>query len=437
MWSGYTLHKTAGEIELKAGNIEELRSELDHRLADGEFEKEMRRWMPVSTPDKCLVGRVDYGGKGWEFGGFGKGVGSEIPPYVIHTTGGDVKTAAWSVHEFRIELGRYLDVGRFDDAPNVVRSRTVTQGGRRVGLIDWETGEFTPTDKTEEVAYWVRHGAGLFPTDARDLAGLRDELTPLTRSDAFWPTAQGGHLVDVQGPRGVVERRVAAYSPEYREEAVAVPYTVYRERTVAGSHRWCNANETGELAKELEGRLHRGEFQTEEDLRMRWLPVTQGDFLAGYVDPAERRFVPEEKRTIRYRIDTEESYGVPMAADALEGLRAELEARWEDLRHLVEGGRDSNPVFDVGEGRRIGRVDDGRLLLSGTDEDGPDGTSCESCWYWRLRDEVPVRGRDTDRIEAIASQGQCRRWSPHPRHGWPVTTCDSWCGEYRSRKGPG
>ena len=180
--------------------------------------------MPVSTHGKDLVCRVDLRDKRtWALAGLGeRGVG--LPPYVIHTTGGDVETAAWSVHEFRIELARKLDVRgipRFDDAPNVGRAKTVTQGGRRVGLIDWETGEFTPTDKLEDVAYAVRHGAGWFPTEANDLDALRAELAPLTRSGAFLQTGEGGHWVEVVGPHGVVERRVVSYGREYDEEAVA------------------------------------------------------------------------------------------------------------------------------------------------------------------------------------------------------------------------
>lgn len=155
---------------------------------------------------------------------------------MIHTTGRDVETAAWSVHEFRIELERKLDRGgipRFDDAPNKGRSGTVTQGERRVGLIEWDTGEFAPTDKTEQVAYWVRHGAGSFPMAAEDLAALRAELTPLTQCGAFlfgvgvpagrMQSGKTGYWVEVAGPLGVVERRVAAYSKEYREETVAAP----------------------------------------------------------------------------------------------------------------------------------------------------------------------------------------------------------------------
>ena len=448
MWSKYTLHTTAGDIDLQAENVEELRSELERRRASGEFEKEAmkKRWMPVSTHDKRLVGRVDLCDKGtWELAGFGeRGVGSGIAPYVIHTTGGDVKTAAWSVHEFRNELGRKLDGGgipRFDDAPNMGRARTVTQDGRRVGLIDWEAGEFTPTDKTEEVAYSVRHGAGWFPTEANDRDALRAELAMLTRSGAFLQTGKGGHWVEVEGPLGVVEWRVVRYSQEYREEAVTVPYMVHR----ASNDTWnrhsglplkCAAKETGALLIELGTLLHKGKFQNEEDCRIRWLPVTQGDWLVGYVDAAERLFVPKTKRRIRYRIGTGWGGGLPMAASAVEGLRSELEARKDDLRHLVEWSQDGwrHPVAEVHcEGRIIGRVaNDGRLLLSGTDEEGPDGTSCESCRYWRFLNEVPVRD-ESGRIETIVSEGECRRWSPHPRHGWPVTRCDRWCGEHRSR----
>ena len=87
----------------------------------------------MSTHGRHLVGRVDLRDKRtWALAGFGeRGVGSGLPPYVIHTTGGDVETAAWSVHEFRSELARELDargIPRFDDAPNMGRARTVTQG---------------------------------------------------------------------------------------------------------------------------------------------------------------------------------------------------------------------------------------------------------------------------------------------------------------------
>lgn len=469
----YTLHTTAGDTGLEAGNVEELLSELQRRRSRGEFLKEQskKRWMAVSTDGGYLVARLDLRTKDeWTlYTVFGEHdvshhVGSGMrPPYVIHTTGGDVQTAAWSVQEFRIELARGLDDRRipgFHDAPNMGRSRTVTQGRRRVGLIDWETGEFTPTDRTEDVAYSVRHGAGWFPTEANDLDALRAELTVLTRSGAFLQTGQRGHWVEVEGPHGVVERRVARYSQEYREKAVSVPYMVHRARTnVAGKRHYepaphyepplkCTAKETGELRLELGTLLHDGEFQNEEDCRIRWLPVTQGDWLVGYVDAAERLFVPKTKRRIRYRIGTERGDGLPMAADAVDGLRSELEARTDDLRHLVAWGRKSErvggvaysagyPVADVRcEGRIVGRVaDDGeflRLLLIGTDEQNPDGASCESCRYWQFRDEVPVGDRETRRIETIVSEGQCRRWSPHPRHGWPVTNCGSWCGEYRS-----
>lgn len=463
MLSGnFTLHTNAGEIKLEAQHTEELRSELLRRLADGEFDEEAskKRWMPVSDVYKNLVGRVDVHDKTVaEVAGWNRD--SAIPPYVIHTTGGDVYTAAWSVHEFRIELARELRVGgipSFDAAPNGGRSRTVTQLNRRVGLIDWESGEFTPTDRTEEVAYWIRYGKGReFPMEANDLTALRDELAALTRSGAFLQAGgEGGDWVEVRGSDGRLERRVAAYSQEYREEVV--PFTVQRRdrSSVAGMPNnqpplRCASQDTGFLRMELRGLLDEGEFQIEEDCRMRWLPVTQGDYFVGYVDPTERQFVPEEKRTVRYRIGAGLRSGVPMAEDAVAGLRAELQARWEDLRQLVEAPsimergdlrhpveagskREGYHVFDVRAGRIIGYVvNGGRLLLSGTDEDGLDGTSCDSCRYWRFRDEVPVRDGDTGRIETIAREGQCRRWSPHPRYGWPETMSDLWCGEYRSR----
>ena len=442
MWSEYTLHTTAGETDVEARNIEELRSELERRLASGEFENEAakKRWMPVSTHGKHLVGRVDLRGRPMSaLAGLGeRGLDSGTPPYVIHTTGGNVETAAWSVHEFRIELGRNLDGDRlpkFDAAPNLGRSRTVTQGRRRVGFIDWETGEFTPTDNSEEVAFWVRHGAGSFPIAADDLAALHQELTPLTQSGAFLQSGKTEYWLDVIGPHGVVERRVAAFGREYREEAVPVPYTVHRaQSTVAGKSYFqrplrCTAKEVGELRTELGQLLHEGEFQIEEDCRVRWLPVTQADCLVGYVDTAERLFVPKTNRRIRYRIGTDRSDGVPLAADGIDDLRSELEARGDDLRHLVEWG-DAHVYC---EGRSIGRVvDDGTLLLSGNEQGGPDGSSCGSCRYWRFRDEMQVRDH-TGRIEAIVSEGQCRRWSPHPRHGWPVTRCSAWCGEHLSR----
>lgn len=445
MTSKFTLHTTAGEIDVKAQDINELWSILHRRWTGGEFdiEADKKRWMPV-TRGKYLVGRMDLRRNGMGALEVGeRGITSDTPPYVIHTTGGDVETAAWSVHEFRIELARELDRGRipkFDAAPNAGRSRTVTQGGLRVGWIDWETGEFAPTDKKEQVAYSVRHGAGRFPTEADGLAALREELAALTRSGAFLMSGKTRHWVEVEGPHGVVELRVAAYSREYREEAVPSPFTVHRVWSTVSGERFhevplrCTATQIGELRMELGKLLHDGEFQTEEDCRLRWLPVTQGDSLVGYVDPAERRFVPEPERRIRYSIGAGLNQGaVPMAADTVEGLRTELAARWDDLRHLVNW-RGAEDVYS--EGRSIGCVvDDGRLLLSGTEEGGPDGESCESCRYWRFRDEVPVRDGLTNRIETVVSEGQCRRWSPHPRHGWPVTRCSSWCGEYRSGSG--
>lgn len=442
----YTLHTTAGDIELKAKNVKELRLELERRLADGEFENEAakRRWMPVISPGNYLVCRVDLRDeRKWGVQGLGeRDIGSELPPYVIHTTGGDVATAAWSVHEFRMELECKLEAGeipRFVDAPNEGRSRTVTQGRLRVGLVDWETGEFTPTAEREKVAYSVRHGNGRwFPTEAKDLDALRAELTMLTQSGAFLQTGEGEYWLEVEGPQGAVERRVARLSSRYREEAVAVPYEVHRAQwsCVAGerSHQSplkCAAKETGELRIELGTLLHEGEFQNEEDCRIRWLPVTQGDWLVGYVDAAERLFVPKTKRRIRYRIGSGWGSGVAMAADAVEGLRSELKARKDDLRYLVDDRGDA--VFC--EGRFIGRVaGGGRLLLhdtwsGGTDEEGPDGASCKSCRYWRFRNEFAI---DTEETESIASEGECRRWSPHPRHRWPVTRGSGWCGEHRS-----
>ena len=297
----YTLHTTAGDTDLEAGNVEELLSELQRRRSRGEFLKEQskKRWMAVSTDGGYLVARLDLRTKDeWTlYTVFGEHdvwrVGSGTrPPYVIHTTGGDVQTAAWSVQEFRIELARGLDDGRipgFHDAPNMGRSRTVTQGRRRVGLIDWETGEFTPTDKAEEVAYWVRHGAGTFPMEADGLAALREELTVPTQSGAFLQAGKKTeYWVEVEGPGGAVERRVAAYSQEYREEAVTVPYMVHRAwSNVAGEQHYdaplkCTAKETRELGMELGTLLHDGEFQKEEDCRIRWLPVAQGDWLVGY-----------------------------------------------------------------------------------------------------------------------------------------------------------
>lgn len=443
----YTLHTTAGEVDVEAQDVKGLRSELERRLSDGEFEEESvkKRWMAVSTDGKYLVGRVDLRDKrGHALEKLGERRGEPYqpgtPPYVIHTTEGDVETAAWSVHEFRIELARRLDVGgipKFSQAPNLGRSRTVTQGGQRVGLIDWGTGEFTPTDKVEVVAYWVRNEDTVrFPLEAKDLAALRDELAALTRSGAFLHAAQRGCSVDITGSLGEVERRLVVSGLDYREEAIPAPFEVHRPRsTVAGELHWqrpfwCTAKEAGELRAELGTLLHDGEFQIEEDCRIRWLPVTQDDCLVGYVDPTERRFVPEDKRKTRYRV-----HDVPMTADTIERLRSEVKERWDDLRHFVEAGF-GGQVEALGEGRSIGRVvNDGRLLLRGTDEDGPDGTSCKSCWYWRFREEVPVGDGDTGRVETISSKGQCRRWSPHPRHGWPVTGSNSWCGEYRSKSG--
>jgi len=39
-------------------------------------------------------------------------------------------------------------------------------------------------------------------------------------------------------------------------------------------------------------------------------------------------------------------------------------------------------------------------------------------------------------LETVVSKGQCTRWCPHLRHGWQMTRCTSWCGEYESALGP-
>lgn len=77
MWSTkYTLHTSAGEVDVEAKDREQLRSELERRLKDGEFEEEAtkKRWMPGSTLGNHLVGRVDLRAKGiGTLAGFGGG----------------------------------------------------------------------------------------------------------------------------------------------------------------------------------------------------------------------------------------------------------------------------------------------------------------------------------------------------------------------------
>ena len=48
--------------------------------------------------------------------------------------------------------------------------------------------------------------------------------------------------------------------------------------------------------------------------------------------------------------------------------------------------------------------------------------------------EIDVEAQD---LATIVSKGQCTRWSPpHPPHGWQMTRCTSWCGDYESGRGP-
>ena len=34
----------------------------------------------------------------------------------------------------------------------------------------------------------------------------------------------------------------------------------------------------------------------------------------------------------------------------------------------------------------------------------------------------------------MLGQGQCRRWPPHPEHGWPYVPDDGWCSKWKAKK---
>ena len=138
----------------------------------------------------------------------------------------------------------------------------------------------------------------------------------------------------------------------------------------------------------------------------------------GHVDPSERQFVHEDQGRVKYRIDT-----LPLRADSLEELRGELMRRCRDIVSLAG---DQAAVSDGA--RRVGRVYGDRLLLLGDHNAGQRARSA-TCRHWNFREETLV-WEDEQAEPAIIRTGSCRRWSPHPRHGWPKTNDADWCGEH-------
>lgn len=459
--AAYHLHTSSGLVPVDAYSIKELKAELGRRLEGGEFEAEAqkRRWMPVSGHDGTLAGRIDLLAERDEerFAGLESGhgpldFGKDIYPYVWHTRTGSVTTAAWTAHEFQMELERLLDEGRLQQEACLRCWTRVTQGWNLVGHVDPSAKQFILRAKAQNVAYWLRHASGSLPLLATTTEELCGESRDLCQTGEFLEESARDGLLEVwtapsQG--GQLVGRIAANGGEFSAAPPdAQNYEVHRPgRRIGGRdgarRPLSKLSLDGTLGleglrSELGRLLFEGEFHVEEDDGVRWLPVTQGGQLVGHLDPAAREFCAvEEQYAASYAVRVDGCDHLPMAAETIEELRSELAERFDDLRRLTQQGGDwvvtcaGNPigVFDYSVGLLLDRTFDIRRVGG---KEAPEGVACAACRYWRFEKEL-VAFRDAEGLDVrVARSGACKRSFPHPYRGWPTTVENDWCGEFEA-----
>ena len=261
----YTLHTSVGELDLEANDVGELRSMLEQRLREGDFDAEAteRRWLPVSRKHNgYLVGRVDRHGRGEPFVGFdARRPPPETPPYRLCTPDGGLRTPAWTAHEFRAVLAR-LDARDLHTGPVGPRAITVMQGQLRVGRVDPDAKTFQPNDQHEAVAYWLGEGRARVPLDARNLDDLRKELLQLWREGGLGdPSTNGEQLAVVNRDR--VCGHVAVRTGLYQEAPPTLTYRVHRSSRHWYDHQPRTDDRIEELRRELARLFEDGEFQAQ------------------------------------------------------------------------------------------------------------------------------------------------------------------------------
>ena len=438
----YTLHAQGGDVPINVWNIKDLLSDLGQRFGRGEFKEEAsaRRWIPVSNRGGSLVGRVDTRASSLRdcvadlpSGGVLEPFGKDVPPYRLHSREGDVTAAAWTAHEFAVALRHLLEEGKLAKEACLGCWGRVTQGEHLVGHVDVPNGEFVLAGERRQVTYWVRHARGTLPLFASTADELREESAELRLSGALLHMVKGAASLAVEAFGGGALGRIATNDGAFTvAPPAAEPYVVRRKHQM---QLWLqDIAGTDDLRREVARRLAEGEFQIEEDLGLRWLPITQEGELVGHLDPAARTFhLVEQRRPAFYRVG-EVGEDVAMAAQNMEELRAELAERLGDIERLF--GYSELPL--TCRGQYIGKTHPTfGILRSSPKKAAPDGSACRTCRYWRVLEESAVVG-DTDQPERIRREGQCRRSFPHPKGGryprslWPQTSEDDWCGEWKS-----